>query len=102
EASAIDAPEPGGEPNYTIDTLNRLRDELHAGDEIFALVGADAFLDLRRWRDPDSLLRAAEWIVVSRPGLEASRLDELGLTPSQRKRVHWLDGVADPAAATRS
>ena len=54
EASAIDGPQPGGKPNYTIDTLHRLRDELPPDAEIFVIVGADAFLAIRQWKDPDS------------------------------------------------
>ncbi len=100
EASGIDAPQPGDAPNYTIDTVGRLRLELDPADELFILVGVDAFLDLRRWHEPERLLAAAEWIVVSRPGLDRERLDDLQLTTQQQQRVHWLDGVADPASAT--
>jgi nicotinate-nucleotide adenylyltransferase len=100
EGSAIDAPLPGGKPNFTIDTLARLRASLAASDELFVLVGADAFLDLRRWRDPEGLLAAAEWVVVSRPGLSRHDLSALALTHAQSARVHWLGGVSEPAAAT--
>lgn len=99
EASAEDAPRLDGQPNYTIDTLLRLRATLPANAELFAIVGADAFHTFRRWRDPDGLLEAAQWIVVSRPDM-ASSWDELNLTPAQCARVHSLDGVAEPASAT--
>jgi len=100
EPSALDAPLPGGQPNFTIDTLTRLRVELSAQDSIFVIVGADAFLDLRRWRSPDALLAAAEWIVVTRPGFSLAQLDTLSLTPAQRERVHLLGGVAEEVSAT--
>ena len=100
KASSLDAPLQSGAPNFTIDTLNRLQHQLDATDEILVLVGADAFLDLRRWRQPEHLLAAAEWIVVSRPGLHRDQLHSLALTPEQLHRVHWLDGVAEPASAT--
>jgi len=98
EASAIDAPRPDGAPNYTIDTLRRLREELPAGAEIFIIVGADAFLGIHHWKDSDDLLREARWIVVSRPGFEISA--SLGLTPEQRSRVQLLNGFANPVSAT--
>ena len=99
EAVPLDAPLADGTPNYTVDTLVRLQSQSLA-DEIFVLAGADAFLDLRRWREPGRLLELAEWIVVSRPGFELRQLDTLGLTPAQRLRVHPLAGVEEPASAT--
>jgi len=101
EASAVDEPEAGGQPNYTVDTLRRLRSGLSGADTIFVIVGVDAFLDLRRWRAPEELLAAAEWIVVTRPGFAPERLTELGLTPTQRGRVHLLEGVAEEVSATQ-
>jgi nicotinate-nucleotide adenylyltransferase len=100
EVSTLDAPLANGEPNYTVDALDRLHRQSPA-DEIFALVGADAFLELRRWRDPDRLLALAEWIVVSRPGFALHEMDALGLSAAQRLRVHALGGVAEPASARR-
>jgi len=100
EPSALDAPLHGGQPNFTIDTLTRLRVELSAQDSIFVIVGADAFLDLRRWRSPDALLAIADWIVVTRPGFSLAELDALSFTPAQRGRVHLLGGVAEEVSAT--
>src|ERR1041384_7786019 len=39
--------EAGPERSYTIDTLERFRKKLVAGDELFFLIGADAFAELR-------------------------------------------------------
>jgi nicotinate-nucleotide adenylyltransferase len=100
EASGLEAPSADGAPNYTVDTLRRLRAALEPEDEVFVLVGADAFLELRRWREPDALLEVAEWVVVSRPGFALARLEELGLSEAQRGRVHLLEGVADTTSAT--
>lgn len=100
EASAIDGPQPDGAPNFTIDTLRRLRATLPAAAEIFVIVGADAFLGLRRWKDPDDLLREAHWIVVSRPGFDLRAFDALALTPAQLARVQVLDDFANPVSAT--
>lgn len=100
EPSSLDAPLPGGSPNYTVNTLSGLRNTISASDSIFVIVGADAFLDLRRWRSPDTLLDLAEWIVVSRPGFSLQQLDALRLTPAQLQRVHLLDGIYELASAT--
>lgn len=98
-ASEIDAPRADGLPNYTVDTLTALREEMPEA-RLFHLVGADSFLDLRRWREPVRLLELAEWIVVSRPGFALAELSSLGLTPLQRGRVHLLQTVHEDVAAT--
>ena len=99
KVSEIDAPRADGLPNYTVDTLTALREEMPEA-RLFHLVGADSFLDLRRWREPDRLLELAEWIVVSRPGFALAELSPLWLTPLQRSRVHLLQTVHEDVAAT--
>ncbi len=100
EASEVDAPRSAGEPNYTVDTLRRLRENLPPYAEIFAILGADALLGLPQWRGVPELFELAQWIVVSRPGFSLEDLESLALTPGQRARLHPLDGVADPTSAT--
>jgi nicotinate-nucleotide adenylyltransferase len=104
--STLDAPRADGQPNYTIDTLAQLRAQLQsqfpdeAPAELFVIIGADAFLDLRNWRDPDALLQAAEWIVVSRPGFSLAGLAPLALTPEQSAKIHLLPEVQETASAS--
>jgi len=100
EASELEAPSEMAGPNYTIDTLHRLRAELQPGDEIFVVVGIDAFLELERWRDPRGLLAAAQWIVVARPEFATERLAAMQLSAAERARVHLLADVQVPVSAT--
>ena len=104
EASAIDGPQPGGAPNYTIETLKRLEATLPPASEISFIVGADAFLGLPNWKNPEDLLREARWIIVSRPGFDLrslnTMLDAMRLSPAQRTRVQTLDDFANPVSAT--
>ena len=97
--SDLDAPRPDGVPNYTVETLAELR-EILPDARLFNLVGADSFLDLPRWHDPERLLELAEWIVVSRPGFPLANLAPLRLTPQQLGRVHLLQTVHEDVAAT--
>ena len=101
EVTDIDAPHPDGSPNFTVDTLAELV-RRHPADELFNLVGADSFLNLPSWREPDRLLELSEWIVVSRPGYALAEADlaPLGLTSAQRGRVHILSGVDEDISAT--
>ena len=100
EVSTIDGPQANGRPNYTIDTLRRLRAELQPGTETFVIVGADAFLGIRQWKDPEELLQEARWIVVSRPGFDLDQLKTLGLTVEQRTRIETVTDFANPVSAT--
>jgi nicotinate-nucleotide adenylyltransferase len=97
--SDLDAPRSDGTPNYTVQALAALR-EVMPDARLFNLVGADSFLDLRRWHEPERLLELAEWIVVSRPGFPLANLSALDLTPYQRGRVHLLQTVHEDVAAT--
>jgi nicotinate-nucleotide adenylyltransferase len=72
-ASDVDAPLPGDRPNYTFDTLERLRN-LHPTDQLFCLVGADSFLTLKHWYRCADLLLFCDFIVAGRPGFS---LDEI-------------------------
>lgn len=104
QASAIDAPRSDGLPNYTADTLAQLRRAMPE-NTLFNLVGADSFLDLPRWHEPNRLLELAEWIVVSRPGFSLPDFSlpdfsSLHLTPHQQSRVHLLTTVHEDISAT--
>jgi nicotinate-nucleotide adenylyltransferase len=76
-ASAIDAPRMDGRYNYTYDTLERLRETLPAGDELFCLVGADSLQTLHHWHRAAEALMLAEWIVAARPGFTLDALEAL-------------------------
>jgi nicotinate-nucleotide adenylyltransferase len=73
--SLLDAPHRGAtdanRPNYTVETLSGLRASLSAGSEptqLFALVGADSWLDIGHWFQAPRLLALSDWIVAARPG----------------------------------
>jgi nicotinate-nucleotide adenylyltransferase len=74
--SGVDAPRLDGQPNYTIDTLAEVKRSLATDDALFSLVGADAFLSLKRWRRPRELLLFCDFIVASRPGFSLARIAE--------------------------
>jgi nicotinate-nucleotide adenylyltransferase len=55
-------------PNYSIDTVRRLKQSLKKADRLFFLIGIDAFDEIASWREPEALLQECEFIVASRPG----------------------------------
>jgi nicotinate-nucleotide adenylyltransferase len=68
EVSIADAPKPRGEANYTLETLQTLREGLRSAGALFCLMGADSFFGLRRWHRAAEIPFVASVIVASRPG----------------------------------
>ncbi|MDR3751008.1 MAG: nicotinate (nicotinamide) nucleotide adenylyltransferase [Terracidiphilus sp.] len=65
--SLADAPKPAGVPNYTLETLLKLRAVLPPDGELFCLMGADSYFNLRSWHGAAKIPFAASLIVASRP-----------------------------------
>jgi nicotinate-nucleotide adenylyltransferase len=74
-ASDVDAPLPNREPNYTFDTLQRLRSQLQPTDRLFCLLGADSFLTLKSWHRCAELLVFCNFIVAGRPGFSLQEVN---------------------------
>src|SRR5436309_13611355 len=55
-------------PNYTIDTIRRLKQSFNNSDKLFLLIGMDAFADIAKWHQAEALFRECAFIVASRPG----------------------------------
>ena len=55
-------------PNYSIETVQRLKRTLKKSDKLYFLIGIDAFREISSWKHPLQLLRECDFIVVSRPG----------------------------------
>lgn len=69
EASDLELRRDG--PSYTYDTLAALHARGLRPTQIFFIIGADAFADIRAWRHYPALLDAAHFVVVARPGSAA-------------------------------
>ena len=57
-------------PNYTVETLDRLRTALageHEPVHLFTLLGADSWLQIGGWHQASRLLALSDWIVAARP-----------------------------------
>ena len=58
-----------GGVSYTIDSLRELRAEFPDGRICF-IIGTDMFLNIRKWKDSDALVRDFDFIVGARPGYD--------------------------------
>jgi nicotinate-nucleotide adenylyltransferase len=128
-ASLLEAPSPEtngrrerqAKPNYSIDTVRRLRQSLKPNDTIFFLIGIDAFDEISQWHAAEELLGECEFIVAGRPGYsladvasalpEKLRPREEVMKPFQKHpatgdlvlpgaTIHLLGDLGQPASAT--
>jgi nicotinate-nucleotide adenylyltransferase len=108
-------------PNYTIDTVKRLKQSFKKADRLFFLIGIDAFMDIAKWHQAEALFRECEFVVASRPGysladvanaLPLSLRPRLEATKPFHKQaatgdlvlsgacIHLLDEVYQPISST--
>jgi nicotinate-nucleotide adenylyltransferase len=96
EAPALVEKSPGKKtaaPNYSIETVRRLRARSKKNDKLFFLIGIDAFNDIADWHKAEELFAECEFIVASRPGY--SLADVAKALP---KKLHPEDQVTEPFA----
>lgn len=55
-------------PSYTVDTLKELRNKYGQRARLYLIMGMDAFLDLKRWREPEEIVSLCHLLVARRPG----------------------------------
>jgi len=90
ESSRLEA---GRRVSYSISTIEKLRASLAPEDELFFLIGADAFAEIRTWRRWRDVIRLVDFIVVTRPG------HSYRVPPGAR--VHTLETVALPVSSSQ-
>jgi nicotinate-nucleotide adenylyltransferase len=64
-------------PSYTIDTLELMRAELAVSDQVFLLLGWDAFCGLPTWHRWEELLQHCHILVLQRPDADSEPPDAL-------------------------
>jgi len=81
--------EAGSEKSYSIRSIERVK---AMGGEVFFVIGADAFAEIRTWHRWEDVVDAVDFIVVTRPGH--------AYTSPPGARVHRLDTVALPISSS--
>lgn len=72
-------------PSYTADTLRSLADQGWHASQIFFIIGTDAFAEIAAWREFPSVLDAANFVVIARPGTSLDAATSR--TPTLRGRM---------------
>ena len=73
--------------SYSIDTVRELQRQYGASTDLFFLIGLDAFLAFTSWREPQTLLKACRFVVISRPGYSFQSLANLPMLPQNDPRA---------------
>ncbi len=73
--SDIEGRRPG--KSYSIETLRLVRQEVGPAWELFFILGLDAMLEIRTWKDYTQLFDLCHFVVLDRPGYDHSRLEEI-------------------------
>jgi nicotinate-nucleotide adenylyltransferase len=89
--------EEGIQRSYSIRTIEKVQARMAPADDLFFIIGADAFAEVRTWRRWEDVARRVCFIVVSRPGhlyeappgVRLERLDtiELPVSSSEIRRA---------------
>jgi nicotinate-nucleotide adenylyltransferase len=61
--------------SYSIETLKEIRGLFEAKVDIFFIIGMDAFLEIKTWKEYRRLFEHAHFIVIKRPGASSEELE---------------------------
>jgi nicotinate-nucleotide adenylyltransferase len=78
-------------PSYTSETLRKFHEREYRPGELFFVMGADSFAEIGAWHAYPTILEAAHFVVVSRPGFPAEAL--------RRQLPDLADRMSPPSAA---
>jgi nicotinate-nucleotide adenylyltransferase len=80
---------------YTVDTVAEFQRQLPDSTELFFIMGADSWSEIKTWRDWERLLKMTNHIVVTRPGYEVPPAPE-----ALKDRIFFTDAVRKDISAT--
>ena len=97
--------EEGSARSYSVDTIDKLRARLAPGDQLYFLIGADAFAEIRTWHRWRDVVSSVRFLVASRPGhlyqsppgVEFDRIDDIEVPISSSAIRRALASRQSPA-----
>ncbi len=72
--------------SYSYDTLKELTSKFGMHSELFFLLGSDAFLEIRTWKNYQKLFDYANFVLIPRSGHNLQTLDDFIMELSQSKK----------------
>lgn len=80
-----------GGVSYTSDTVLSVRALVGRRPELWLLLGMDAFLDIPRWKDPETIFRECRFAVATRPGYAKSASARKTLKSGLARRCRFVE-----------
>jgi nicotinate-nucleotide adenylyltransferase len=98
------------ERSYSIDTIAKVRAGMGPDDELFFLIGADAFADLSTWHRWSDVAQSVHFLVISRPGaiyeapegVVCDRIDDVAMPESSSEIRRVLASGGRPGGLPES
>ncbi|MCK4325868.1 nicotinate-nucleotide adenylyltransferase [bacterium] len=82
-ASDLELQRPG--KSYSIETVKKFLNIYGKDTKLYFITGTDAILEIFTWKDREELLKLCQFIVATRPGFDAGKIERTIL-----KQVHLL------------
>lgn len=78
--------------SYTIDTLRELRN-LYKNSLLYLIIGVDAFLEIKTWKEWKNLLKEYSIIIISRPDYNMEQVEKLLIEEGYAfEKASYLEG----------
>lgn len=77
--------------SYTIDTLREMERIFCKGAELFFITGIDAFLDIKTWKESDTLISDYNFVVIPRPFFNYMDLKKISMLNLPEKELSAID-----------
>ena len=61
--------------SYSIETLREFHQLFRSGLDLFFIVGMDAFLEIKTWKEYNKLFDYAHFVIIKRPGVQSEELE---------------------------
>jgi len=90
EASRLEA---GAKNSYSIETIERVIGSLGKDQEVFFLIGSDAFAEIRTWHRWQELFDLAHVVIAHRPGFRLQELRAALRAPLRKIYLQRLAGT---------
>ena len=105
EAPNLDDGSGARRPSYSIETVRRVKKSLGKSDQLYFLIGMDAFKDIAKWYKSEELLGECEFIVAARPGFSladvATSLPEKLRPPASVTKLFRKEKLEGPLVLPR-
>lgn len=94
--SDIEFKMPSSSPSYTSLTLQKLSKSGYSSQQLFFIIGSDAFSEIGQWHNYPQVIEQSHFVVISRLGLSNTALRKK--LPSLSGRMHTISPTNDRSA----